>query len=143
MLRRLERRVKNRADRSAYGDSVAVATTATIDRAGVEARTAADAIERAAKVGAAEQFATTIVDEHNVQLAARLGPVEVRRIRRDGLAGCGGSEQPKKTAGVGQSRDSFFDSHAGDMQFRQRYPQTRFPFFCEDHKTAGLSDSEI
>ena len=66
--------VDNRADRAADGDAVAVAAAAAIDGAGVEAGAAANAIERAAEIGAAEQFAAAIVDEHDVQLAAGRGP---------------------------------------------------------------------
>src|SRR2546423_1232344 len=105
MLRRLAGRVDDRADRSAHGDTVAVPTAATIHRASIEARAAADAIERAAEISAAEQFASPIIDEHNVQFGARLWSVEVRCVRCDRLTGCRTGKQPQENAEIFESRN--------------------------------------
>src|SRR4051812_5788719 len=143
MLRWLERRVKDRADRPPHGDPVAVATAAAINGTCVEARTAADAIERASEISAAEQLASAIVDKNNVQLAPRLGAMEMRRVRCDGLTGCRTGKQPQEDAEVGQSRYQFFDSHTGDMHIWQRDAQVGVAFVCADHEPARLGDGEI
>ena len=100
VLGRIAGRRQDRADRPGHRRFVAVAAAAAIDRAGVHARAAANAVERAAEFVAAQDFAAAVVDQHDVHFAARPRAVKVRRIRRDRLAGRRTGQQPQEHAQV-------------------------------------------
>ena len=76
-LRPLQQRGYDGADRARVGRAVGVAAGLPVDRADVQARAAADAVERLLELGA-EQLRAAVVKQDQVHL---LGPVELARRR--------------------------------------------------------------
>ena len=91
-------RFEDRADGPGDRRRIAMSAAASVDGAGVETRTAANAAKRFSKSRAAEKLASTIVDDHDMEflrlpgfgrVLGRAGawPAEMRGVGRDGLSG--------------------------------------------------------
>ena len=72
-----------------------------------------------------------------------IGPVEVRRVGRDRLAGGRAGQQSQEHAQVLRPRDQLLDAHAGDVQLGQRDAQVGVAFVRADDEAAGLGDGEV
>lgn len=136
------KRCEDGADGAGHGGLVAMSATAAVDGAGVHAGTATDTVEAAAEFGF-EDFGAAVVDDHDVQFAALLWSVEVRRISGDGLAGSGSCEEAEKDGQVCGAGDEFFHAHAGDVDFGESDAEICVAFVCADDETAGFGDGKV
>ncbi len=125
------------------GVRVAVPAAAPEHRAGVHARAAADAVERAPELLVGEQAAAPVVHDDDVQLAAAHRAEEVGRVGRDRLAGGAAREEPQEHRQVGEARDDLLDAHAGDVDGRERGAHVGVALVRAHDDVAGLGDGEV
>src|SRR5690349_20644550 len=85
MLLRVAVGVDDRANWPGNANAVTMTAAAAIHWAGVQARAAANAAQRVAKVVAGQQARAAVVHQHDVQLAPRPRAVVVRAVRGDRL----------------------------------------------------------
>ncbi len=120
-----------------------MSAAAAIDGAGVHAGATADAVERAAEFGAAQNVAAAVINDDDVHFPIGHGAVEMGRVGGNGLPGGRAPEQAQEDAQVGCSGNEFFDPHAGDMELGKGDSQVAVPFVGTDNEPASLCDGKI
>src|SRR5674476_38175 len=83
---KVDARRQHRTDGTGYGGSVTVAARTPVDRAAVDARRAANALERAPEVLSPELLAAAIVHDDDVQLLPFARAMHMRRVHGEALA---------------------------------------------------------
>src|SRR5438552_3389961 len=140
---RVDVRGQDRADGPRDGHAIAVASAAAIDRAGVQAGRAADALERVAVLLAREDPAAPVIDDHDVHRGARAGAVEVRGVRGDRLPRGAAREQPEEDRQLPRRGNQLLHAHAGDVDGRQRGAEVRIALVRADHYASRGGDGEV
>ena len=69
--------IEDRPDRSRNGGAIAMSAATAIDGAGVQTGPAADAMQSAAEIFAMQDIAASVINEHDMQFAARDRTVKV------------------------------------------------------------------
>ena len=129
--------------------AVGVAADVAENRADVQARAAADAMQRVALLGVGEQFRAAVVEQHDVKFLRAVGFAGLARaaihrvVTRQRLAGAGGGEHRQKQREVFKPRQNFLDAEQRDHRLRQRGGEARVAFVFRDGNHAGLGDGEI
>src|SRR4029079_6869794 len=93
-----------RTNRPGDRDSVAVPAAASVHRASVQTRGAADAVQRAAEGFVGERLRAAVVEQHDMQFGSFTRSVEMRTVRGYRLSRGGARQQPKKRVEVRQER---------------------------------------
>ena len=138
----------HRADRPRIDAAVRVAADLLVDRAGVQARSAADAVEDLLELGA-EHVRAAVVHEHDVHLGRAVRIVGAPRtgddvgVDREGLAGATAGEDPQRHRQVGGSRHDPLDAHQGHVQARHRRRQPAVALVLDEAQAAALGDGEV
>src|SRR5690606_1071667 len=84
-----------------------------------------------------------VVDENDVKMTPRRGPMEMRRVRRNALSCCTPCEETKEHRKVFCAGDDLLDAHAGDMDGCKVDAHVGVTFIRTNYKTASFRDSEI
>jgi hypothetical protein len=79
----IERGIDDDADRTRVGRAIAQPSAAAVDRTGIHARSTPDAFQRIPEIAHAEAFRASIVDEHDMELAAIAWCSKVRSVLCD------------------------------------------------------------
>src|ERR1700733_12323246 len=110
-------RTDDRSDRTRISRVVCVPTDAPVDRTYVEACAASDAVKRLAHDRIGEHRATSVVQDHDMDLARAVdfgfapGPVDEVGVGGQLLAGRRAREDFEEVAHVLELRNHLFDSH--------------------------------
>src|SRR5438874_1545017 len=143
VLLRVDVRGEDRADGARDGHAIAVASAAAVDRAGVQAGRAADALGRVAVLPAREDPAAPVIDEHDVHRGAWAGAVEVRGVRGDRLPRGAAREQPEEDRQLPRRGNQLLHAHASDVDGRQRGAEVRIALVGADHHASRGGDGEV
>jgi hypothetical protein len=139
----VEGRIDDQADRARIGGAVAELPASTVDWTGVHAGAAANAFQRRPELFHAKPCRPTIVDQHDVHLAAVAGPPKVRGVlgyqRAEGAARQHADEHRQ----VLKPRDDLLDADRGDVQLRHVRRQIGVSLVGADDKGPGLGHREI
>ena len=142
----LQLRREDRADRAGVGRLVRVPAGALVDRAHVQARRAADAVQRLAADRVGEHVGAAGVEQHEVErlraVAGRHARPQ-RRVRVHALAGRGARQQLQHHAEVGEARQDLLDPHHRDQHVRQRRAHAPVALGLDHAHGAGLGDREV
>ncbi len=137
------------ADGPRVGRAVGVAAHVAIDRADVQARAAADAVERVALFGVGQQRRAVVVEQDDVELLravrfARLARAAVHRVvAADQLPGTHRRQHRQEQGKVFQARHHFLDAEQRDHGLRQRGGEPGVALVLGDGDHAGLRDGEV
>ena len=112
-----------------------MSATAAVDRAGVHAGTAADAVQRIAKLVAFAKLRAAVVDQHDVQFAVGVArAVEMRRVAGDRLTGGRRASNRVKTARVLESGINFSIPMQAMWTRGNETPKSALPSFVQTTK---------
>ena len=117
--------------------------TPMIDRAGVHAGAAADALQRMPEIGHAKPAASPVVNQHDVQFPTLPRAGEMGGILREWSAYRTSREQPQKHTHVFHSRDQLLNADARNMERRHRSPNVGVAFIRADHEGSRFGNGEI
>src|SRR5262249_22949113 len=131
------------ADRAGVGRPVTQAAAPAVDRAGVHARPAADALEAVPEVGRAQAVPPGVVHQHDVQLPALPRAVEVGGVLRDRRAQGAAGEHADEDPEVAGTRDQLLDADAGDVQRRHGGADVGVALVGADDEPTGLGHGEV
>ena len=139
-------RCQDRADRPRVDRAVRVPARARVDRADVEARAAADAVQSLPAHLVGEHARAAVVEQHDVQL---LRPVAVgdagpeRRVRVHALAGRGARQQLQEHLEVGEARQQLLDPEHRHEHRGQRRAHAAVALGLDDADRSRLRDPEV
>ena len=142
-------RTHDRPDRSRVGRPVGVTADPAVDRAHVEAGSAAQAVERLAEHGVGQHPAAPVIDHHDMNFARAVQFVGAARtvdevgVAGQFLAGRGARENLQEMTKVRQFGDYFLDPHQRDQRFGKRAGEAAVALILDQHERAGFSDREI
>jgi hypothetical protein len=120
-----------------------VATGASIDRARVHARAAANAFERTPEILTRQLNCSTVIDENDMHLVPGLDTVNVRRVHREWLTSRTPGEQSQEDGQVLEPWNQFLDADGRDVKGRDGHPEVRVALVRANDDSPGLRDGEI
>src|SRR6185437_13388386 len=146
MLHRLQLGRKDCAYWTRVHRTVCVSASLPVYRAGIQARSAANAIERIARFFVRENRRAAVIKQHNVKLARAVaghgaGPNRIVWIHA--LAGCRTGQQLQKNFQILKRWDDLFNSNQANQHFRKRNTHTPVAFRFDDADGSRLCDREI
>ena len=145
--------VKLRRDDRANGPGVnpgiIVAADFAVHGAMIQARAAADAVQRLAFFRIGQQLRPAIVEQQQIEFvgtidlvfAARSG--KKRRVDRQRLAGGAAAQQIQKYRKILRAGNHLFEARDGDVNLRRRSAEPRVAFVLHHHDGARIGDQEI
>ena len=137
------------ADRPGIDPRKTVAADLAIHRAVIQARAAADAVERLALLAIRQQLGAAVVEQHHVELIrpvdllAAPRPGEKRSVDRERLAGGAAAQQLQKHGQILRARNQLLDARHGDVNLRRRSGQPRVAFVFDQHHRARIGHQKI
>ncbi len=133
----------HRADRARINPAIGPAPHAAIDRAGVQARAATDAEQAHAGLRVGQNAGPAVVDDHDVQLAARRGAMEQVRVGRQFLAGSTAGQQVQELRQVMDAGNDLLDAHQGHVERRRGRRKAGVALVLDDDERARVGDAEV
>ena len=102
---------------------IGIASRTAVNRTGVHAGPAAEALEHVAVRGVGQPFRTAVIDQNDVNPFPRGRTAVERGVARDGLSGARTRQQARENRQRLHVGDHLLDSHDGDMQVGERGAQ--------------------
>ena len=115
----------------------------------IQARAAADAVERFPLAAIGQQLGAAVIQQHHVELfgpvdfARAARPRQERRVNRQRLAGGAASQQLQKYGQILRARNQLLDSRHRDVNLRRGSGQARVALVFDESHRAGIGDQEI
>ena len=139
-------RRQHRADRAGVDRAVGMAAGALIDRAHVEARRAADAVQRLPPGLVRQRGGAAVVEQDQMELlwpVAGRHPGPHRGVRVHPLAGGRPGQQLHEHVQVAPGRHDLLDPHDGDQRLRQGQAHPAVPLRLQHAQRARFRDGEV
>ena len=143
-----EFRRDQRADGAAINPPVSVPANLAIDRAGVQARPAANAVQHLAHLGVGQRLGAAIVHHHHVHFLRTIFAGTARSGQERGVSGelltrPGAAEQSQKNSQVGEPGNKLFDSDQRDVHSGNRGAHANVPFVLNRDHGSRLGHGEV